>query len=158
VYALAAAIGLLSAWIADGSLIQGVRKIQVPEAEHGYKHSRSQVINSQDLLDKYLADVAREDGWNDRTTFLRAISDAKVDFSTEVLVLIRHTEASGSIRVRLRLSVGNGGVLTAAIHREVPHGLTADMAYYCFIMVVKRDRAKRVEVLSQDDVLRIPQP
>ena len=151
--------GLLLALAADGLPIEGVRRIPIPEkGGDAYGRLSSGVIDSQAKLDKLLAGVKAEAAWDEahRHRFLKAIADAKVDFSKEVLVLIGHVEGSGSVRVRLRLTAEPGGWLRAAISRRVPEDQTADMAHYGFALAVRRDRAKRIEVWTQADVLPIP--
>ncbi len=149
-------IGLLLIWAVQGPPIEGVRRVAIPAEEHGYNQFFSMVIGSQEQLDTFLRGVEGREGWNNRAGFTKGIADAKLDFSKESLILIRHTEGSGSIWVRFYLSSEADGSLTARIYRGIPPTLTGDMKYYCFAIAVRKDRPRRVAVWQQADVLFVP--
>jgi hypothetical protein len=115
------------------------------------------VIDSEARLAAVLARVAqvgRQDGWEDnRARFRAAIEEAKVDFSREVLVLVRQTELSFATRVWFRLADGPDGALRVLIFRDDPPERLPLYREYCFAAVVRRDRARRIEVWRQDEVL-----
>ena len=61
-----------------------------------------------------------------------------------MLVIIRHDEPSGSIRVRFHLTEEADGTLCATICREIPFHQTADVRRYCFAFVVRKDWVKQL--------------
>ena len=151
-----AVVGWLLASGAADPPVHGVRRVRIPEADGGYEGQGNQVLDSRARLDEYLAGVKGEDGWHRQYLFVRALSDTPVDFSQEVLVLIFHAEGSASVKVRLRLSEERGGTLRATILRYVPGEQVQVFKHYGYALAVRRDRAARVEVLKQEDVLPIP--
>jgi hypothetical protein len=79
------------------------RSIPILKRENGYSHFESKVISSQNELDAFLARAVKR--FNDPETFENAIRQSQVDFNNESLVLLRHTEGSGSVRVNLGLAL-----------------------------------------------------
>lgn len=144
-------------WAVGDGLPDGVRSVGIPSRDYWYKSFDTRVVGSRKELDGLFEETGRSDNWKPRPSdfeeFRRAVADAKVDFDTEVLWLVRHTEGSGSVRVRFRLTEQPGEVLRATVDRTVPAACTWDMAYYCFAVVVPRDRAKKVEVGRPADLL-----
>lgn len=122
------------------------RRVDVPTEEHGYNGFKSQVIDSEQKLNAFIKQVEGESGWNNRASFLKALADAKIDFTNETLVLIRQAEGSGSNRVSFAPPELKGDKLVCVIHREVSQIGTADMAYYCFAVAVIKGKAKEAEV------------
>ncbi len=117
-----------------------VRRIPIPKREHGYSNCESTVITSQGALDAFLKteSEAQKMGWNNRLDFDKALAVARVDFNKEALVLLRHTEGSGSVQVDFGSPVVHGKTVICHIDRKEPEMGTADMAYYCFALAVAR--------------------
>jgi hypothetical protein len=134
------------------------RKIDIPPREHGYSSFDSQVIDNQATYEAFVATVRQQDSWNDKAAFLQALTDAKLNFDREALVLLRHTEGSGSIQVKLEKLTAKAKRLSCSIARQVPEIRTADMAYYCFALVVDKSGITEVELKVGDrrNVLSIP--
>ncbi len=104
---------------------------------------------SQKDLDSFLTDKSRQMGWNQRQAFEDALRNAKLDFSKEALVLLRHTEGSGSVKVAFETPVLKGRKLLCEIKgKPIPpgYGGTADMAYYCFALAVSKAHVSEVEL------------
>ena len=70
--------------------------------------------------------------------FENAITNAKIDFSKENLVFLRHTETSGSVRIDFHLPVIENEKLISRIDRIQPQIGTADMAYYCYAVAFSK--------------------
>lgn len=134
-----------AAWSAEAA---SARVIPIPREEHGYSNFETTVIPSQAALDEFLKKGANGEqmGWNDRAGFEKALADAKVDFNRESLVLLRHTEGSGSVRVHVREPQVKGRRIICRIDREEPEMGTADMAFYCFALAVPKAAIDEVEV------------
>jgi len=128
-----------------------VRIIPIPPREHGYNQFDSRVILSQVELDAFLENISTVQAamWNNRAQFIAAITQARIDFSNENLVLIRHTEGSGSVRLAISEPVVEGHALVFEINRQAPDIRTADMAYYCYALVVGKAVAT-VEIKIDD--------
>jgi len=125
-----------------------VRQVPIPQQEHGYGNFETTVLHSQKQFDDFLKGVASQQGWNGRDKFEKAMAAAKIDFAKETLVLLRHTEGSGSIQVALVPPAVKGKKLTVEIKRKEPEVGTADMAYYCFALVVPKN-VEELEVKPQ---------
>ena len=74
---------------------QSFRVIPIQKREHGYSNFESIVLMSKNDLDSFLTATSAQTGWNNRQEFEEALLNAKLDFSKEALVLLRHTEGSG---------------------------------------------------------------
>ncbi len=123
------------------------RIIPIPKREHGYSNFESTVIKSQDELNTFLNETSKkESGWNNREDFDKAIAQGKTDFSREVLLLLRHTEGSGSVQVNYRESQLIKDKLVLEIDRQAPQMGTADMAYYCFALAISKKDVSQVEL------------
>ena len=128
---------------------QSFRTIPIPIREHGYNTFESIVLTSPKDLDSFLKDTITKGGWNDRQGFEDALLNAKLDFSKEALVLLRHSEGSGSIKVTFETPVLKDRTLVCEIQgRRVPpgYGVTLDMAYYCFALAVSKAHVTQVEL------------
>jgi len=128
---------------------ESFRIIPIPTREHGYRNFKSIVFRSQQDLDSFLADKSTQSGWNNRQIFEDAVRNAKLDFSKEALVLLRHTEGSGSVKVTFEKPVLKGRNLLCEIRgTSIPpgYGGTADMAYYCFAVAVSKAQVSQVEL------------
>ena len=118
------------------------RTVPIPKREHGYSNFKSTVITSLDHLDRFLRKESKNKdmGWNNRKEFEKAIAEAKLDFDRESLVLLRHTEGSGSVQINFREPLIKKSRAICQIDRKEPEVGTADMAFYCFaVAVVKTD-------------------
>lgn len=128
---------------------QPFRTIPIPKRENGYSNFASIAFMSREAMDAFLADTSTKIGWNNRQEFEEALLNAKVDFSKEALVLLRHTEGSGSVQVTFEKPELQDRKLICAIRgRPIPpgYGGTADMAYYCFAVVVSKSEVSQVEL------------
>ena len=128
---------------------QSFRIIPIPTKEHGYNNFDSIVLRSKKDLDSFLTNTSTQIGWNNRQAFEDALVNAKVDFSKEALVLLRHTEGSGSVKVAFETPVLQGRNLVCEIQgKPIPpgYGGTGDMAYYCFAVAVSKAHVDRVEL------------
>jgi hypothetical protein len=128
---------------------QSFRVIPIPTREHGYGSFESIVFRSQKDLDSFLTGPSTQGGWNNRKGFEDALLNAKVDFSKEALVLLRHTEGSGSVKVTFETPILQGRNLICEIKgTPIPPGYmgTADMAYYCFAVAVSKADVNQVEL------------
>lgn len=143
---------LLAALFHPGQLIdasvQSFRIIPIPTREYGYNNFASIAFMSQNELDAFLKKQSKQI-WNKRQAFEDALLNAKVDFSKEALVLLRHTEGSGSVKVTFETPVLQGRNLVCEIKgRPIPPGFggTGDMAYYCFAVAVSKAHVSQVEL------------
>ncbi len=122
------------------------RVIDVPKEEHGYQFFESQAVGSQEQFDAFIKQIEAQEFWNNKEAFLKVIAETRVDFSHESLVLIRHTEGSGSTQVSSPECQLQGEKLVCKIQRISPEVGTADVAFYCFGFIVKKDAVKQIEV------------
>lgn len=130
---------------------QSFRVIPIPSRENGHGNFASVVLMSQKDLDSFLANTSAQIGWNHRQEFENALLSAKVDFSKEALVLLRHTEGSGSVKVSFETPVLQDRNLICEIRgKPFPpgYGGTDDMAYYCFAVAVSKTQIRQVELRS----------
>ncbi|MEQ8849726.1 hypothetical protein [Botrimarina sp.] len=116
-------------------------RLPIPHRASGYQHLDTQVVGSRTALNKLL------DGARDRD-FVDALSAARIDFDRSALLLVRHTEGSGSVRVWVETPRVDGELLIVKVSQQAPELLTADMAYYCFAYVVPRRLASHVAVVG----------
>ena len=126
-----------------------VRAVAVPTRENGYSNFETTVIASKADLDQFLKKVAAQPGWNDQAGFSKAITEAKLDFSKELLVLIRRDEGSGSVQVTFHKPVVEGKKVVCKIDRKLPEIGTADMAFYCHALAVAKDGPSEIELQVQ---------
>jgi hypothetical protein len=130
---------------------QPFRIIPIPTRENGYGNFPSVVLMSQKDLDSFLTNTSTQSGWNHRQEFENALLSARVDFSKEALVLLRHTEGSGSVKVTFEMPVLQDRNLICEIRGKAihpGHGGTDDMAYYCFAVAVSKTQIRQVELRS----------
>ena len=128
---------------------QSFRTIPIPKRENGYSNFASVAFVSKAALDSFLADTSTQIGWNNRQEFGDALLNAKIDFSKEALVLLRHTEGSGSVQVTFETPILKDRHLLCEIRgRPIPpgYGGTTDMAYYCFAVAVSKAQVSQVEL------------
>lgn len=122
------------------------RTIPIPEEEHGYHRFASTVIGSQAQLDDFLHEqvTTQHRSWNQPAAFEQALSQAGLDFSRERLVLLRHTESSGSVGLDVLPPQIVDTTLVFRIERHEPEVQTADMAFYGFALVVSKSAITEV--------------
>lgn len=140
---------------------RGFRVLDIPKEEDGYQFLESQVFGSHEQFDIFLKNVESQEYWNNKADFLKVMEKAKVDFSNEALVLIRHTEGSGSTQVSFPECQLQGEKLVCKIQRISPEAGTADMAFYCFGLIVEKGEVKQIEIWTNkknepQEVLQIP--
>src|SRR5262245_3876055 len=75
------------------------RILNIPRRENGYHNFESMVITTKEDFDVFLKEIPTQIGWNNRETFSEALIQSHLDFEREALVLLRHTEGSGSVQV-----------------------------------------------------------
>ena len=123
--------------------------IPIPKREHGYSNFKSVVIRSKAALKEFLKRTAKAEGmgWNAEKKFIEALDAAKIDFSKQALVLLRHTEGSGSVQITPGKAKLANGKLTLPVARKAPDMGTADMAYYCFALAVNKSAVTKVELM-----------
>src|SRR5258705_8607031 len=122
---------------------QSFRIIPIPN--RGGYNFESVVLMSKNDLDSFLTDKSTQIGW--RQEFEDALVNAKLDFSKEALVLLRHNEGSGSIQVTFETPILQGTRLLCEIRGKPPQGLgTADFASYCFAVAVSKAQVSEVEL------------
>jgi hypothetical protein len=128
---------------------QSFRIIPIQKRENGYSNFESIAFMTQKDLDSFLTDTSAQIGWNNRQEFEDALRNAKLDFTEEALVLLRHSEGSGSVQVTFETPVLQDRNLFCEIRgRPFPpgYGGTADMAYYCFAVAVSKSKVSQVEL------------
>ena len=128
---------------------QAFRIIPIQKRENGYSNFASIAFMTQNDLDSFLTDTSAQIGWNNRQEFENALRNAKLDFTQEALVLLRHTEGSGTVQVTFETPILLDGKLLCEIRgKSIPpgYGGTADMAYYCFAVAVSKSQVSQVEL------------
>lgn len=123
-----------------------LRKLEIPSCEHGYNNFDTCLLTSEAKLGSFIAEVSRQEGWNNRGAFVSVLRTAQIDFTKSSLLLMRHTEGSGSVRIWLELAVIRGDEMVVRIGKDVPSMSNMSMAYYCFALAVPRDVAQRVRI------------
>ncbi len=96
-------------------------------------------------MDSFLKKTSRHLGQE----FEDALRNAKLDFTEEALVLLRHTEGSGSVQVVFETPILQDRKLLCQIRgKPIPpgYGGTADMADYCFAVAVSKSHVSQVEL------------
>jgi hypothetical protein len=132
---------------------ESFREIRIPVRDDGYQNFQSMVIMSKEELDSFLKDTLTQIGTGPRQQFEEALVNANVDFSKEALVLLRHTEASGSVQVTFETPVLRGRTLVCEIRgKPFPPGSggTTDMAYYCYAVAVSKAHVDLVELQATE--------
>jgi hypothetical protein len=120
------------------------RTVGIPDREHGYDNLKSTVVRTKAEFEALLKEVADQGTWNNKKAFVDALKGATIDFDKEALVLLRHTEGSGSVQVTFEAPGFKDGTITCSITRKEPPVGTADMAYYCFALAVSKADVKEV--------------
>jgi len=123
---------------------QSFRIIPIPK-RGGYGNFGSIVLLSKHDMDSFLKKTSRHLGQE----FEDALRNAKLDFTEEALVLLRHTEGSGSVQVVFETPILQDRKLLCQIRgKPIPpgYGGTADMADYCFAVAVYKSHVSQVEL------------
>lgn len=122
------------------------RTININQREFGYSNFESMAITTSEDLNAFLEEMSQL-GWNNRQQFVDALLNAKIDFNQEALVLLRHTEGSGSVGVSFETPVLQDKTLLCEIRGKFPGGMgTADMAYHCFALAVSKSLVDKVQL------------
>jgi hypothetical protein len=107
----------------------GFRRIEIPKRRGHYDRFGSTIIRTQkeheefpDDYRTYLKVLFQGPVPRMYLEFVRSLSAAKIDFSREALVLLRHDEGSGSIRVALANPWVANGVLYCKVEMRAWHG------------------------------------
>src|SRR5262249_3623820 len=133
---------------------QSFRVIPIPKRETGYSNFASVAFNSKADFDSFIRSTSTQIGWNNRQEFEDALRNANVDFTEEALLLLRHTEPSGSVQVTFETPSLQDKKLVCEIRgKAIPLG-TADMAYYCFAVVVSKSGVTQVELRAVEGGFR----
>jgi hypothetical protein len=136
-----------------------LRRIGIPFRVSYYEDIQSQVVASKADLDGMLESIPqppkhhrneRNRSWRDLQTFRRLLLEHQIDFSREVIVLIQHTEGSGTPKVSLAhpLHDSNTRRLLLEVRSYNPGLGTRDLAAYCFAVVVPRHLADEVIITT----------
>ena len=141
----------------NNEIAPSFRVIDIYQREFGYSNFESMAITTGEDLNTFLEEMSQL-GWNNRQAFVDALLNAKIDFNKEALVLLRHTEGSGSVQVKFETPVLQGKTLVCEIHGELMAAAgTADMAYHCFALVVSKSLVDKVELKAVSGLF-VPRP
>ncbi|CAA6807236.1 MAG: Unknown protein [uncultured Sulfurovum sp.] len=127
-----------------------ILKIAIPVREQGYSNFDTQVINSQNSLDKFLATVKKQEYWNKQENFISSLTLYPIDFNKYNILLYRMTEGSGSTVLAVDVPKGTNKHILIKIGRDKPSIGTADMAYYALAYKV----AKSVQDITFDNGIK----
>ena len=130
----------------QSSEAQGFRIIPVPARDNGYSRFQSTVITDEAAWRSFRNEAVAVRGWNHRRQFFRGVDEGAVDFTREALVLLRHTEGSGSVAVEFQPPIVENGHLRTVIKTATPLIGTADMAEYCFALAVSKDMIESISL------------
>jgi hypothetical protein len=122
------------------------RVIPILNKENGYGNFESIAFNTKTEFESFLAGTSKQPGWNSRQAFVDALQNANIDFTREALVLLRHSEVSGSVRVTFETPTLVDRKLVCKVRGKAVTGGTMDMAYYCFAVVVSRAVISELEL------------
>jgi hypothetical protein len=123
------------------------RIIPIPHEQGFYSLIPSMVISSQKELNHFLVKyqgVGPDLGY-DQQGFIEAITAAKIDFNREALVLLQHTEGSGTPQVTFAEPMLKAHRLICRIEVESVQEGNCMMAYYCFALAVSKEQIREVE-------------
>ena len=134
----------------------GVVRLQIPEREHGYSNFPTTLITSSDSLANFISKISAQSAWNNKKVFIDSLTQSNIDFNTEVLLLFRHTETSGSNTVTVRKSYSEDSDVIVEIERDLPSVGTTDMAYYCFAYRIEKKYGNIVFKIEGQNNITIP--
>ena len=134
------------------------RTINIHQREIGYNYFDSMAITSSQDFKAFLQEINQQLYWNNRQAFVDALLKAEVDFNQEALVLLRHDEGSGSVRVSLETPALQDRTLLCEIRGELSGAGTADMAYHCFALAVSKSLVNKVQLNAVGGLDGRPRP
>jgi hypothetical protein len=154
---------LLTANSALGEIPKPVKlkRISLPEKESGYRQFESTVVASEEEFGAFLDKTAKQKNWSHVDDFMAPLKNAKIDFQSNCLLLVRSTVGSGSIEVSLAEPHIVDDELVCQIEWKHPRGgYTQDVIFRCYALVVPKGIAKQVRVISpakpENAVLKLP--
>jgi len=122
------------------------RVIEIQRGELGYSNFETMAITSKEDFDTFLREITQL-GWSNRQAFQDALTDARIDFNQETLILLRHSEGSSGVQVSFEPPVLRDKTLLTEIRGALMQGMaTGDMAYYCFALAVSKSLVNKVEL------------
>ncbi len=124
-------------------------QIPIPKREHGYKNFETLIISTVEEYTIFCRNVEKQKYWNNKESFIDALDNASVDFDSQSVVLIRHTEKSASIEVELGDYYVDTNKLIVNIGRKKPKFLISSMAYYCFALKLKKGVVEEIEIIAE---------
>jgi hypothetical protein len=139
-----------------GRPAENVRRIPIPQREHGYKNFKSRVLRNKEELAAFLKDVAQQEHWNEKAKFLAALNFATIDFDKEELLLIRTTAGSGSMKISLAEPTIVGTDIVFHVVWDLPGAGTKDMNYQCFAVIIPKGAATNAKIVTDFVVLGKP--
>jgi hypothetical protein len=140
---------------AQQTLKNASRVLAIQKDDNGYGGFRSLVINSRAQYDLFKKTVEGQAGWNDRAKFFEVLDQARINFDSESLVLIRQSDGSSSMSVSLASPQMRGDTLTCTV-RVTGTPRNRDVVYRCFALAVDRRKVHRVEVLVKEGISSRP--
>ncbi len=127
-----------------------ILKIPIPVREHGYKNFNTQVLSSQQELDRFIATIKEQKSWNKRENFISSLTLFPINFSKYNILLYRMTENSGSTVLAIDVPKGTNRNILIEIGRDKPNTGTSDIAYYALAYKV----AKHVQDITFDNGIK----
>ncbi len=122
------------------------RTINIHQKVSGANYFESMAITSSEDFKAFLEEITQDPRWTHPEVFVDALLEAQIDFNEEALVLLRHDEGAGSVRVSFETPVLQGRTLLCEIRGEL-HGIgTANMAYHCFALAVSKSLVDTVQL------------
>ncbi len=125
------------------------RMVDIPHREHGYGTVKPTVLTSDAERTAFLKAAKAKGGWNGYDAFHNSLTNTKIMWDCQAIVLLPHWEGSGSIQVKARPPLLGNDILTVPVSRSQPGMGTSDMAYYLFGVVVDKQQVKQV-ILAPD--------
>ncbi len=131
------------------------RIVPILPRENGYSNFASVAFTTKEQFESFISKTPAQIGWNNRREFENALREANIDFSREALILLRHTESSGSVAVTFDPPILKDSKLICKIHGKAVVGMaTGDMADYCFAVVVSKSAVTQVELQAVEGGFR----
>lgn len=151
-------VGCLHSSIASENPI--FETLKMSNRDHWYSHFKTTVINTPQEYRDFLKSASIDP--DQPHSFHNTVASLSAWVDTHTMVLIRHTESSGSTKVSFQVSQASPDTLLCKISRIPPGPCdigTCDMAYYCFGIMGQRSLIKKVEVFVNDvlsDTILLP--
>jgi hypothetical protein len=121
------------------------RTINISQTENGYQYFGPMVITSGPHFSTFLEELSHQTYWNNRQAFVDALLNAKIDFNQEALVLLPHTQASGSQRITFETPVLQDKTLLCEIRDELLGVGPAIVTYHSFALAVSKSLVNKVQ-------------